>query len=825
MPSLTTGTIAFACLLSFVAAQETAPVVPANIDEARRILAAMPVQEAVADGVVVCVVDSASQQPVVGADVYAIGEPTDAAVIRRIQALAEKPMAVGFALAAVQSTRYRTKEDGCVSVAASSRGGFLVIAGDRVGFGRVGQTTPIEVFVARSVDVVVRTADGKPVRGAAVAAGSPSAGPRNGGVQLPRTDREGRVRVEVDPVFGLDVLVCVLGGFTEPCEQKIDLRKLAAEPVALTVPPCGQVRFILYGPDEKPAAGIRTATLRIAADKATAPRLERSRNTTALPDEVAPDNVVFSCVEIGREVVVTVEVEGMVNPLQFRGKGPARAGELVVVEGRMTVGQPIVSFRLVDAAGQPVAKERVGLVVRRKSGHRFSEAETDAAGRLALPLQDADEQDLWVLRRRTGPGTDYRGAVHRVCGSVLPGTQDLGDLQFVAEPVAVRGRLVDGDGKPIEGVWLRGASSICSGNGNGSRTEGTWFFEHRVRTAADGTFEVHELDPVDVPLRLTIEGRDWIAPVGLTLRPAQPGVQEHRLWPTSSITARFAGADLAGLTPQATLVHRETGAEMHVRFQDGAMRPLHWAAGTYDLKIGESELAWTIEGIRAPAGGEVSDERLRAITPPEGTLIVRATVVDETDRPVPGVIVWCSHRKPGGGSSGSGHHADKDGRVVFLARNTECDVAIKGGGFATQEVPVTGPDLKIRVQRVTPLRVRFAGLPTLLPEVDLHVSCLQDPANTRLGRVLEGDTTTLQFNQRGTWHVRLVPVMSWSSKLPLDVKRAGDRALGGADIRFEVEATGEAAAPTTLTLSKEQQDDLVQRLQKVKEILAEQKDG
>ena len=160
---------------------------------------------------------------------------------------------------------------------------------------------------------------------------------------------------------------------------------------------------------------------------------------TTPPTEHATDNLMFDCVEIGHDVAVTVEVAGMAKPLVFHGKGPTRQGELVVVDGRLSVGPPILSFRIVDQQGQPVVKERVGLGVRSEHQWRTSDAVTDADGRIVLPLASVEEKDLWVLRRRASASTEYCGAVHKVLGSVTPGQQELGDLRLVDEPVVARG--------------------------------------------------------------------------------------------------------------------------------------------------------------------------------------------------------------------------------------------------------------------------------------------------------------------------------------------------------------------------------------------------
>ena len=677
---------------------------------------------------------------------------------------------------------------------------------------------------APGLEIVVRTRDGKPVGnapvGLGVAPGSLTLGPKP-----LRTDRDGRVRVEVDRKFGMQVFVGVVGSFTTPCEQKVDLRQPHTEPIVLTVPPCGQVRFILYGPDEKPASGLGVASLRLVDGRVAgrAAAVRESMTMTTPPTEHATDNLMFDCVEIGHDVAVTVEVAGMAKPLVFHGKGPTRQGELVVVDGRLSVGPPILSFRIVDQQGQPVVKERVGLGVRSENQWRTSDAVTDADGRIVLPLASVEEKDLWVLRRRASASTEYCGAVHKVLGSVTPGQQELGDLRLVDEPVVARGRLVDGDQQPIAGVWLKAQASFQHGSGGGSYAGGFWFFEHRVRTAADGTFEVREVDPLPVSWLLQVEDGKWIAAGGLELQSGQPDVQDLRLWRSSTIAAQFAGSELAEIMVDARLVHRETGLEVLSRFANGVLQPVTSAAGSYDLQIGPKELGFRIEGIQAPADGKASDERLRAIALPEGLLIVRATVVDEAGQPVPAATVWCDLLQPGVGSSSHGMLTGEDGRVTFLAKRKDCGIAIRGGGFATQRIAEVTPELRICVTRIAPVQVRVQGLPELLPDVRIRIACTRGVGTRPLLAELHGDSATLQFEEPGRWNLRLMLSFLPGKETSRQAQHEIAILLGSADIRFEIEATGLPADPKDLVLTKEQRDDLVERIQAAKDILAEQK--
>jgi hypothetical protein len=259
------------------------------------------------------------------------------------------------------------------------------------------------------------------------------------------------------------------------------------------------------------------------------------------------------------------------------------------------------------------------------------------------------------------------------------------------------------------------------------------------------------------------------------------------------------------------------------QFQDGVLQPVSSAAGTYDLLIGPKELGFRIEDIQAPADGVASDERLRAIALPEGLLIVRATVVDEAGLPVPAATVWCHLPKPGGGSSASGMRTGEDGRVAFLARRKDCEIAIRGGGFATQRITEVTPELRIRMTRIAPVQVKVRGLPELLPDVQVRVVCTRGAPTRPVMVELRGDSATLQIEEQGLWNLQLVLSFIPSKQMDSQVQREIAVLLGRADLRFEIEATGKPTDPKDIVLTKEQREDLVERIQAAKDILAEQK--
>ncbi len=813
-----------ALLLCTLTAQTTAQTPPpATAAAARAALVEMAVHEEVVDGVLVRVVDLETQKPVPGAEVFVIGRSTDQALIQRAAALAPDYTAVTMVMAAAIGTRYRAGDDGQVRVGTpDGRSRVLAIAGDRIGVGRLNQKGPIEVYAVHTIDVQVRTADGKPAHGIPIGLGRSPTFDLGAGAPPASTDRDGRCKIEVDRMLGLDVSVGVLGALVTPPNQKVDLRDRARGVLEFTLPPCGQVRFILYGTDEKPATGVRGASLNLVDSAKETPAPFPSQKPSAQATTLAADSALFSCVPLGREVLVTVSVDGMASPLEFRGKGPTRTGELVIIEGRLTVGPPILSFRIVDRKGAPVVAEQVGIVVR--SDRRFSmqDTRTDGAGRITVPLESVDIKSLHVLRRRASAAPEYLGAAHREFAQLASGPADLGDLQLVDEPVAARGRLVDSDGKPIAGVWLQGSTSITSGYGGGSWSGELWFFKHRVQTGADGTFELRELAPAAQNIELSIEGGDWVALSGCEVAIGNATVQEYCLYRASTIAARFAGDDLAGLDCDVRIVHRETGKEILGVFHDGVLAPVRWAAGTYDLHIGGNP-GFSMENVKAPADGDVNDPRLSAIAVPDDLCLVRVTAVNDHDQPVPNVLVRHS-RVDAKGHFLTANRTDANGRSVVLLAKKGSEIQIGGAGFVEQTFTELTPTMHVKVQAIAPFVAKFVGLPATTGGLGFTTMWTTADRTSSLMGEWNGDQVTAQLTKPGMWRLSLQMMYTFRNKEDKGTQQQISRALVGRPITFEIEVGVEASEPRILTLTKEQQESLAERIQAVKDVVDAQKD-
>jgi protocatechuate 3,4-dioxygenase beta subunit len=139
-----------------------------------------------------------------------------------------------------------------------------------------------------------------------------------------------------------------------------------------------------------------------------------------------------------------------------RGYGGAEVPGVVPPAEPVTVTlQPAVrvSGRVVDPDAKPIAGAEVGLMAERQrgafSGTSFAgRTSSDDEGRFLFT--DVDPGTLRVSARAVGRQPAELTGVQAVAG------KDVADLELVLAPgAAVEGRVVDGEGRPVAGAWVR----------------------------------------------------------------------------------------------------------------------------------------------------------------------------------------------------------------------------------------------------------------------------------------------------------------------------------------------------------------------------------
>jgi len=538
--------------------------------------------------------------------------------------------------------------------------------------------------------------------------------------------------------------------------------------IVLQFPPTGMVRFILYDVDERPVERLESAQL--VLERGGQRFYKQAKETEA-------DSALFDHIQLDYDLVVTARVRGIAGPMEVRAKGPTRAGELIIVEGRLAEGPSLLRARLLDLEGRPLAEESIGLAFVGNRNYRGFEAKTDADGRLEIVLPDDVDGEAWAgltlfVDARGEDGAYYGMAAEDLDqlldledepdGSRPNRSRDLADLQLVEPPTLASGVVVDSEGKPLEGMRVSAASCVLQGSGSRS---GRQFFQHEVVTDAEGRFTLRELDPRHAPVRVSVHGGKHRAEgvFEAALGERDVVIEARR---TGSLSAQLAGGPFHGANLSGNLLRRGAPADALVRiyFQDGKAKLPSVPFGTYDLELTASHRGESVEikGIEVPAGGEANDPRLAAIDWTTGFRLVHITVRDEAQRPIARQgTIWCYISDGQGGRSGSGRHTDDDGQLAFFCPLQRCEISAKVEGFLEETVPADKDEIVFDLEAAPKVRVTLPADLALPKGLQVSVELVQG-RNSRWSNsvLLPGETKELLATKLGAHAVVLQLSMS-----------------------------------------------------------------
>jgi len=670
-----------------VSAQEPKlPPRPKDLDTA---LLAKAVTPPAADGHRLEIVDRATDEPIAGADVFVVEASAIEAVQRTLRdlqkALGNDQGALDTTiyhrlLAHWYGTRYQTGADGTVAVAPFDRGTVVAFAGDRFAaetFRKWPDQPPTIRLVAQEYyEVLVVDSSGKPAAEVPIGFGlllnqGPLDSFFHAGVEG-RTDGAGRLRVPRDRLQAdQELTVQALVLTPDPIRAKLvcDAAGRQGAIPTLQLPPCGMVRVLLYDERERPIERLRSVELQEAKPEQQPGFQVRS----ARPSQQDRGSAHFRWVALGLKVRAVVGVEGVDGSLTHEQDGPTRAGELVVCGVRMTAANPILRLRALDPAGKPMVNATLGLA--RTSTKRFHgrEITTDGEGRLQWTIDPewlaADEagQVLLIARGNGAKQTLYQGALAIDLADIQPGITDLGEVRFQEEPVVLGGVVVDPDGKPLAAVVVTTMMSHLSESRSTSRSSSgrALYFDHRVPTDAQGRFAIRELNPKEVPMRLTLVDPAWVlaetvdatpGETELTLRAVRPGTAELTLAdPTHAGVLRFHLRAATDAAPDSYGERRATGAAWQ------NLVPGHYrlAVDTTDRHVD------VLSDLDVPAGGACADPRLQKLDLTDRVRVIEVTVRGQAV--LEGFQVQCIHLR-GAGLGGNVHGAttDRTGKVRLV---------------------------------------------------------------------------------------------------------------------------------------------------------------
>lgn len=823
-PHSVTRTLAFALMAGMtmvtgLTGQDTKTIaIPADPQAA---LAAMPISKPVAAGQALSVVDGETKKYLVGVDVLVLPNIRDKEMQKASQALGEQ---VGdkydrktamMILGTMYGERYQTNAEGVVYLPKGPAVFAMIFHDGMSASWQPGSKDTVALHEPRYVHVLVHDSRGQPARNVAV--GLDEQGSFFHARVRATTNKAGTCRLEIEESLRSDKLVVqAIVASHEAIKNEFEVSELTDKPLQLKLPPCGQVRFILYGEDERPVRMLKSALLYIERD----PQKRRSMfgpSVWATPTKLDADGALFTHVCLGLKLSVHATIEGVGNTVKFESDGPTREREMIIVEGRLKVGPPIISLRIIDQQGQPVANQDIGTLQRSKRRYKYNTDKTDAEGRLGLSLEDVPDS-IYLIHRKEGDRTTYLGAARIKCKDFKPGKQDLGDVQLVDEPVIVHGQVIDEDRQPVAGLWLRGAATIAAtGSGGGSSRGQQWHFEHRVCTDAQGRFEIRELHPLNVPLKLWIEGSEW-ATADKTISLTTDGSNQIIKASRAGHLEGTLNGDMGGNTLEVTAIARDGGTNHRGTVRDGKFELHGLPSGAFDLKFGNG---FTIENVTVPKKGQPQDPRLQDIdwlkhfqlittkvTDEAGTplQITTVTMLDESGRPLSGKKIW----------------PDARGIVRQIVRTGKLQLRIESAGYVTQVVSSDIADRTIRLKAIAPIKVRITGMPKLPPGLKAALAISDNPERRRLrGPNLRNGRATVRPTMLGKSYIVLSLTHDTGLQLPVGWYDQLRINLDQPPIGFEVTATSKPGPELELALDKKMLDQLAEIIAEAKELLRE----
>lgn len=576
----------------------------------RTALAQLPIQPAIERGLKLTVL-GADGKPCPSAIVVAIPSSSNALIriIREVETaypadpvrqLAALMLGIGKRVALDQEGSVRAPYDTeLVYAGIDGDSGGVVYTGARRYEGPRAPAT-LKLAKVRPIAVEVLQSDGKPADNVQVSLEGATG--RTGRITV-TTDAGGKATVPFLPIvsslrppYAMRALVPTKRGVYEFFEPDTEA------PVRLQLPPCASLTVKFQGMPEgtTPKAQLRRAPNQYRSTC-------RMEPTSFAPQRSDAASATFARVDPDLQWEIAVSLDGMASPFTFAAP-KLTAGNAAEYVADLKSSQTWVSVRVLSADGQPLANTDVTVDQRGAGGNSRLPHRTDAAGRLQFVVANSIGKELKV--RITQLGEDEMSetlAAGTVKVDELPaGRHELPDVTLTPEPVALQGRVVDTDNKPVAGV--RFVMWYMTGQ------------EYTRPTDKDGHFELRlpQPHPAELHLRMAREG-DWFfaeaPPDGTVDLPIETG--------STTIKVQRAGRVLISFAPtippcngylEVRLTDDQDPPNTYVALMVPATRSVRLPAGHWNLKLRlyNQELL-SVDDVQIDPGVETHDGRLLRI--------------------------------------------------------------------------------------------------------------------------------------------------------------------------------------------------------------------
>ncbi len=631
-------------------------------------------------------------------------------------------------------------------IAAYTDTNFAYVQGSKDDFGPIKIVMqPILRLQAR-----IKNPEAREIPGIAVELGRQSPGRRGG---PPRNRPIFKATTNDDGIATLNVMKAILGEVRKPSKIYVGVEGVFKEkPMAAfdlnTLPKgiidieVGEVASILVhitGPDGNPMntpCGL-SVSIPDPLENKSMPGMSppvywqtTTRGEVAIPLVQCNLNLDFQVESIGNSTL---------KPFTKNIIGPTAPGETLEVTLQFADTLPMLSGRLIDSAGKPIANKTVRTkIVSSSRGSRGSDsgrARTDAKGFFKIPLKTkyksvADERFITLKLEATR--STRAASAKRTLGTsqgLLPST-DLGNITLKEVPLLVSGTVEDADGNLIAGAHFgiqpmpnrpggfQGWSSEIAGYVKSNRKG-----EFAVYgTCTDGEF-ILQVDGAPKFLRETVRAHQGQEGIRVLLRKGGT-LKAHVILP-GSLTEADLQIELKGDDENRRRFNLE---------KDGALRAERLEPGAYDLKISLKNspqgLLYSKKSIEIISAGTV--DLGEVILKTKGNTVTlnllepklrgmsRRGLLGEVPR------VEVAVRRPGTEELIARISMWRDAKKTTFLPEVPCDLYVSCGGYRDLLIEdVVGGQVDIRMKKGIPVKIKVTNTDILPKHLDLAIDLIR----------------------------------------------------------------------------------------------------
>ena len=556
-------------------------------------------------------------------------------------------------------------------------------------------------------------------------------------------------------------------------------RPVPSDVIELHLPPCGSIALRTVDGDGRPFLHPVHAELMVQGGELS--------SWQRLPVRKPPGDAVIVYPFVGLDMQFTAQCRLDDNDFRWQAPafaGPTHPGERVTIDLLVAPGDGMLSGRLLDGAGTPLAGARSTFLVSTLAGRlEGEEIVLDAAGRFHLPYKVRPQHQapfrLEVRRDEVQPPAGLVMALATLPAAIVT---DLGDLRLEALPLLAHGAVTDDRGAPIAGATLQLQRERDVG-GDRPRREFVDEAFSLVRSDLDGRFEFHG-DLASGRSRLRVQAAEHFPfdTADLALGTRLDVVLQRRSRVVGTVMMPEWMSSKAVRVRLESAVDPQSRREDQVRDHQGKKYLyFDWVKpGIYNLQLslqGFPDPFLQVDGLQILPGQMTLHPRLTDLDLGAWLFRFEIEAVDELGQPVQvDRPLLARIARPDGRTSFVGI-AWKGGRVEVISASPQLDVVPLAAGYAAAPAVLAQGRNQLLFRRIPPLDLQVpglsecvgttpvqlvmqwmtgAGLPDQLENWDEQSNRIQGwYARSRYAAVTLGGGDTARFVLQGSGHYRV----------------------------------------------------------------------